>query len=328
MDTTRRPVVAILGCGRIGRHHASNLRGRARLVFASRREASARAFAVRFGGEAVRDPEAALARDDVRGVVIATPIRDHAELTIAALERDRCVLVEKPLVGAPGELEAVGRALAGRPPGTLLVAENYLYKPSLRALRTAATRIGPIRKVRLAKLTRQASPDWRRGHGALLEGGIHFVALLGALVDETPARIAARFPGSARPERRAEVTLTYPSGVVAEIRYGWDTRSFPGGIGQRSVVEGERGRIVFESNGLYALVVRRSPGRWFRFRIGPFSDLMGFDAMTRDFLRAVRDPHHRPLSDFRRARRDLEIVFEAYRSAGIEPSATPSPAVG
>ena len=40
---------------------------------------------------------------------------------------------------------------------------------------------------------------------------------------------------------------------------------------------------------------------------------MGYGGMTRDFLNCLREEGKKPLSDFGRAKRDLEIVFEAYR---------------
>lgn len=320
------PTVAVIGCGRIGRVHAANLKGRARLVFASRRPRSAREFAGRFGGEAMPHLDAVLARDDVSGVVLATPLADHAAQTVAALAAGKQVLVEKPLVADPAELDQVAGALEGHPPGALMVAENYLYKPLLRRPEQWRGAIGDLRRVRLAKLTRQRAPDWRRRYGALLEGGIHFVALLGGLIEEAPDRVEARFPGAAGPERRGEVRIRYRSGATGEIRYGWDQPSLPGGILQHSRIEGRDGRLVFESNGLYSVFASRVSGRWARFRIGPFEDLMGFRAMTRDFLRMLSDPGHRPRSDFSRARRDLELVFAAYRSAGLDPRGRRSPA--
>ena len=190
-----------------------------------------------------------------------------------------------------------------------MVAENYLYKPSLSRLRAWLPDIGPLRRVRISKLTRQQPSGWRIGHGALLEGGIHFVALLGAIVGETPEALRADFPGGEDPERHAFLELEYPSGARGEIRYGWDTPSLPGGIFQHSFVEGEQGRIVFESNGLY---LWSRAGWGIRFRLGPVGDLMGFRAMAGDFLRSVRNPARRPRSDFETARRDLEIVFRAY----------------
>ena len=303
------PTIAIVGCGRIARVHAANFAPHARLVFASRTPESARVLAERFRGETLARFEETLDRPDIAAVAICSPLEHHASQTIAALGAGKSVLVEKPMAQSRAEVEAIGRALAGRPPGSLMVAENYLYKPSLDRLRAWLPEIGPLRRVLVSKLTRQQPSDWRVRHGALLEGGIHFVALLGALVGEEPTSVRAAIPGGDEPERRSFLELAYPSGARGEVRYGWDAPSLPGGILQHSFVEGERGRIVFESNGLYLGLFA---GWGSRFRFGPFADLMGFGAMARDFLRSVQDPTHRPRSDFATARRDLGTIFRAY----------------
>ncbi len=302
--------IAIVGCGRIARVHAANLAPHARLIFASRSSASAQAFAARFGGETAAAPEAVFDRKDIAAVVICSPPEAHAAQVVAAIRAGKTVLVEKPLAVSSAEVTAIGRALAAAPPGALTVAENYLYKPSLRRLEAWLPAIGAIRRVHLRKLVRQTVSGWRTRHGALLEGGIHFVALLGALIPEIPAEVQASFPDAGAPERQAKIEIEYPSGARGAIDYAWNARSLPGGVFQHSRIEGEDGSLVFESNGLYC--ARRARGE-FRFRFGPLSDLMGFRAMTRDFLRSVRDPEHRPRSDFERARRDLEVVFGAYR---------------
>ena len=303
------PTIAIVGCGRIARVHAANLAPHARLLFTSRSPQSAEALAARFRGETVRSFEQALERPDVAAVAICSPLEYHASQTVAALTAGKSVLVEKPMAQSRAEVEAIGHALTGRPAGSLMVAENYLYKPSLRRLRAWLPEIGPLRRIRVSKLTRQQPADWRVQHGALLEGGVHFVALIGALVEEEPTAVRATLPDGEEPERHSFLELDYPSGVRGEIRYSWNTSSLPGGILQHSFVEGERGRIVFESNGLY-LALRAGWG--IRFRLGPFEDLMGFAAMAKDFLRSVRDPDLPPRSDFATARRDLETIFRAY----------------
>jgi hypothetical protein len=46
--------------------------------------------------------------------------------------------------------------------------------------------------------------------------------------------------------------------------------------------------------------------------------MMGYGAMTHDFLSCVRDRSEGPYSNFRRAKRDLDIVFRAYADLGEE----------
>ncbi len=304
-----RPDVAVVGCGGIGQTHAHRLRRHCDLTFVSRRRTSAEALASRIPGRIAKSFNEVLDRPDIRGMVLATPAELHAEQAVRALRAGKVVLVEKPMAITPAGVRAIGEALATREPGALMVAENYLYKPLAKRLRQLLPAVGPVRRVELRKLTRQPVRGWRTGLGALLEGGIHFVALLGAILDEDPVEVTGRFPDGERPERHSRVVARYPSGATGTVHYAWNRRSLPGGILQHSRVEGARGRIVFESNGLW--LVLRTEGRT-RIRIPGFSDLMGFDAMTRDFRRQLADPSRTPLSDFGRARRDLDLVFAAY----------------
>ncbi len=324
-----RPLVALVGCGGIAPTHAKNLRRGARLLFASRRPESARRLARRFGGETADSLREVLDRAEVRGVVLCTPAALHAEQAVAALEAGKAVLVEKPLTTDFGAVSRIGAALAGRPPGALTVAENYAYRPSLDRLRRLLPEIGPLRRILLKKVTKQAATGWRADHGALLEGGIHLVALLGAILrarpdgqeaDEAPAAVRAEFPGDSRPERHSITEIEYPSGLRATIRYGWDRASLPGGVFQHSRIEGEAGRIVYETNGLY---LARRGRRFFRFGAGPLSDLMGFGALARDFLAVVRDPARLPRYGFPEAARDLGLVEQAYRC--LAPARRSSP---
>jgi hypothetical protein len=106
--------------------------------------------------------------------------------------------------------------------------------------------------------------------------------------------------------------LTYAGGATAELRYAWDAPSLLKGTFQHSRVVGSQGRIVFESNGIYAWLAGT---RQKRFYFPGRCDLMGYGAMTRDFLQCLEEGRP-PRSDFARARRDLEVVFQAYRKNG------------
>jgi hypothetical protein len=113
------------------------------------------------------------------------------------------------------------------------------------------------------------------------------------------------------PERQAHVSLAYGSGLQARLHYAWDVPRLAKGIGQHSRVDGGAGRILFESNGLYLHV--RGPARQ-GLTFPGFGDLMGYGAMTDDFLRCILAADTGPYSNLARARRDLDIVFAAYRN--------------
>ncbi|MBI2501735.1 MAG: Gfo/Idh/MocA family oxidoreductase [Candidatus Latescibacteria bacterium] len=305
--------IGLAGCGRIGRLHARNLAKRAHLYYCSRSRPSAECFQQEFGGTGVVGAfEDLLALPQLDAVVLASPPQVHAQQVIAALQANKAVLAEKPLCLSPEEVAAIARVVSpGRP--FLMVAENYYYKPSLRLCREliGAGAIGQLRSVEVKKCFGQEAAGWKSQCGALLEGGIHFVALIDALFDATPLSAEAEFPGRqpGLPERHSITRLSYPGDVRATLHYAWNQPSLTRGLFQHSQLRGTQGRIIFESNGLYAWL---SAGNRNKLYFPGFADLMGYRAMTEDFLACLEDPARRPSSDFEKAKRDLGVVFRAY----------------
>src|SRR5262245_21402971 len=100
MTTETAPLgVALLGCGFIGEQHAKALAGvsGARLAVTYDPVAErARGLARRYASAAAGSVAEALGRGDVGAVIVATPSETHRELTVAAAEARKHVLVEKP----------------------------------------------------------------------------------------------------------------------------------------------------------------------------------------------------------------------------------------
>ena len=335
------PRIGLSGCGTIGALHAGNLAKRdVELVFHNRRRDKAEEFGNRFHGQVSGDYESLV--DGCDAIVIATPPEQHTQQVLLALAAGKPVLVEKPLCTTPDALAAIETAAAVAPSTAfVLVAENYYYKPSLALMREtiAWDGIGAVQSMHVKKLTTQKTEGWKAGHGALLEGGIHFVALVADLADAAMARVSAaeihatlargasvepiqvpiraplsvhaQFP-TATPgnpaERQSRLRLCYDAGMEAHLHYAWDVPSLTKGILQHSRVDGDAGRILFESNGIYVDV--RGPGRK-GLSFPGFADLMGYGGMTDDFLRCINDGGT-PYSNLARARRDLDIIFGAY----------------
>jgi predicted dehydrogenase len=122
--------VAIIGCGLIGRKRAEAL-GRATLVACAdvvldRAEALARDK----GALPSVDWRGTIRRDDVSIVVVAATNNLLAEMTIAALEAGKHVLVEKPAARSVAEIDAV--IAAQKKSGCLVrVGFNHRYHPAL-----------------------------------------------------------------------------------------------------------------------------------------------------------------------------------------------------
>jgi len=312
--------LAFLGCGQAARMHATTLKGLDRgldLYFASRDQARATEFARRHGGRGgIGGYEAALADQRVHVAVVVTPPSSHLEWTLAALEAGKHVIVEKPAFLRSEDFALVEQA-ARAARRQVLVAENYYYKPLAEALRGVLRggTLGRVLFLHMNALKQQDAQGWRidpelAGGGALYEGGIHWISLLAHLGPEVRSVRAQCPSGEAGSERSVLVTLQYEDGAVAVLSYSWEVPSLPGGL-RVSRIYGSEGSATFESNGVFLATAGR---RW-SLSLPGLRDLRGFRAMFSDFLSALRTGTA-PRFDLARARRDVELVEEAYRSAG------------
>ena len=305
------PRIGLIGCGTIGRRHAQNLTGRARLYFSSHTPTSALAFQKKFGGAVCASWEDLVALPEIDAVVICSPPQFHLDQILAALKANKAILVEKPMCISPEEISAIEQALSTSQRPLLMVAENYYYKPSLQRTKEAiaAGYLGDIQSVHIKKLSTQVTSGWKNAYGALLEGGIHFVALIADLFDDVPKTLQATFPHyqPGQVERHVQLNLEYANHVHVMLEYAWNVPSLTKGLFQHSYITGTCGRIVFESNGIYLRLQSRQQ-RQLHF---PLRDLMGYSAMTNDFLACLANPERQPYSNFAKAKRDLQIIFAA-----------------
>jgi predicted dehydrogenase len=102
--------LGVIGVGLLGERHArawSEIRGAHLVGVADLAAERAEAVGARFGVPAFVDPTALLDRPEVDAVSIATPDHLHAAPVLAALERGKHVLVEKPLATSLDEAEAL-----------------------------------------------------------------------------------------------------------------------------------------------------------------------------------------------------------------------------
>lgn len=308
--------VAFLGCGAVARAHARRLRRHRRDVtvgFASREPARAEAYARELGGRAWPSYEAAIEAADVDVVAVVTPPASHLPLTLAALGAGKHVLVEKPPFPRAADFDAV-EAAAARAGRHVFVAENYFYKPSLARLRRvlAEGAIGDVLFVHVNAIKRQVADDWRGEHGALFEGGIHWMSFmnnLGLTVRAVRGFAPARPAGAS--ERSMMVAFEYAEGAVGQLSYSWEVPATAKGL-RLSKIYGRAGTVTFESNGLWVLL----HGKKTRLYVPGLRDLAGYRRMFEDFVRAWKEGTGPELT-LARARRDLELVEAAYATAGI-----------
>jgi predicted dehydrogenase len=126
--------VGIIGCGLIGQKRAKAL-GKGRLIAcADVNESRARLLAGDSGTRAFGHWRSMLAMPEVEIVVVATLHDSLAEITLAAIEAGKHVLVEKPAARNAAELEPVMKA-AERRGVKVRVGFNHRYHRSFRKAR-------------------------------------------------------------------------------------------------------------------------------------------------------------------------------------------------
>lgn len=317
--------LAFLGCGFITGVHSRQLRASgAKIVcsYASRDAAKAAEYCrTHQGAGSFDDYDKAISDPGIDAVVVAVPPKYHLDLTLRALAAGKHVVVEKPAFLTMADYRTVleARDRAGR---VVLVGENDHYKPlaiTLRRLMENDT-IGEMvfgHFTTIAKRLKTAD-DWRNdesmaGGDAFFEEGIHWLHVAGSLGPKIiPETVRGYRPpvGGEGPDRRAKsmmVSFQYDNGAAASLYYSREIPSLMKGL-RISKLFGRRGIISFESNG--AFVIARGSGVP-RVMLPGFKDIRGYQAMYRDFYRAIRDGGQ-PEMSLERAIEDQVLMDRVY----------------
>ncbi len=302
--------LAFLGCGKIAKAHAKRLRKLdVDVGFASRDAARCEQFARENSGKAYGTYEQALA-SDVDAVAVVTPPDSHLSLTLAALAAGKNVVLEKPPLLRAADFTQVADA-ATKAGKHVFVAENYQYKPLLGRIRSllADGMIGDPLFVHVNAIKKQKADGWRSDLGALYEGGIHWIDFMTSIGTVRSVRgLAPKHTGA---ERSMLVTFDYAEGMAGTLSYSWEVPSTAKGL-RLSKIYGRAGPITFETNGRWVLL----HGKKTRIYVPGLRDLSGYGAMWADFVRAWKSGTE-PAMTLAHARRDLELVEEAYATAGV-----------
>jgi predicted dehydrogenase len=318
--------LAFLGCGFITGVHSRHLRALGDSVassYASRDTRRSDEYCRRYGGIGTYpDYAAAIADPAVDAVVVAVPPRFHLELTLQALAAGKHVLVEKPAFLTVNDYCSVIEA-RDRAQRVVLVGENDHYKPLAVLLRRliAERAIGDMVFGLFTTIARRfkTADDWRNdesmaGGDAFFEEGIHWLHIAGSLGPRIVSIQGYRpSPSTSGVDRRVKsmmVAFRYDNGAVGSLYYSREIPSLLKGL-RFSKLFGRDGIITFESNGAFVLV--RGNGRP-RLLFPGFRDIRGYQAMYRDFVRAIRDGQP-PAMSLERAVDDQRLMEQVYASA-------------
>ncbi|MFF7048879.1 Gfo/Idh/MocA family protein [Streptomyces griseorubiginosus] len=216
------------------------------VAVASRSEASAKAFAERFGIERAYGEWGALAEDaDIDVVYVATPHSAHRAAAGLCLSAGRNVLCEKAFTLNVREAEElVGLAKDG---GRFLMEAMWMYcNPLIRRLK-ALVEDGAIGEVRTVQadfgLAGPFPPAHRlrdpaQGGGALLDLGVYPVSFAHLLLGEPSDVVAKAVLSEEGVDLQTGALLSYDGGALASLHC-----SLTGGTATIASVTGSLGRI-------------------------------------------------------------------------------------
>jgi len=316
--------LAVLTCGTIvtnGHLPAFSALGRETVdvvAFTSRSRSSAERAAAQWGsGAVVDDWRDVVGREDVDAVLVCSPNALHAEMSVAASEAGKHVLVEKPIAVSLAEADAMVDAATSA--GVVLMAAHNLRFAAPYAAAAAAVRDGRIGAVVVGVRVAfgHAGPQawatdagWFRdrslsGGGALIDLGIHVADLLRAVtgdeVDEVSALVHRPAPDAV--EEAGQVIFTLRGGGVGSLHASWMARPGPD---HQLVVHGTEGSVTIERG---QAVVRPADGSPKQVVDAPAG--LGLHA---SFLGACRG-EAAPAVTGLDGRAALAIIDAAYRSA-------------
>ena len=196
--------------------------------------------------ELLRDPA-------VEAVHIVTPPDRHAEMATAALRAGKHVFVEKPLATSPADADAILAAAkdAGKVAGVNFVMR---YDPLYRQV-LAIARNGWLGRLTHIGFENYASDEglgddhwfWdpAASGGILIEHGVHFFDILGAIAGAPARSVLAKTwtrPDGTGKEDRVQALVTYQNGVEASFYHAFNR---PGALEKQAAQFAfERGHIT------------------------------------------------------------------------------------
>lgn len=296
--------LALIGAGRWG----TNIR---RTI---ERLPAARLVAVR-----TREWRDLLRRDDLDGVLIATPASTHAHIALPFIERGISTFIEKPLtVNLPDALRL--QRVAARRRALVFVGHVHLYNPAYQTLKSLLPHLGRIRWVLGEGMN---NGPFRDDISCLWDWAPHDLAMALDLFGETPTAVRASGTTLLRPKTRlhdvATLELRFPQGKRFLGVYSWLAPEKR----KKLTVVGARDTIVFDDAAEHKVslyermgptvrrgaVTRQEP----RATHPPYADTPSLTAELSAFLAMIRTKRPPP-SPLAQGLQTIEILDAAERS--------------
>ena len=159
---------------------------------------------------------------EIKGVVIATPVKSHFDLSVKALEAGKHILVEKPLATSVAEVEQIGK-IAEKKNLVAMVGHTFLYNAAVRYVKKMIDS-GEIGDVRYIYSQRLNLGRIRSDVDALWNFAPHDISIIQYwLGDPEPISVVKR--GVDYIQEKIDdvvfINILYPKKIMANIHVSW-----------------------------------------------------------------------------------------------------------
>jgi predicted dehydrogenase len=178
----------------------------------------------------------------VDAVVIATPVDRHFELTMAALQAGKHVLVEKPIASTS---EQASRMIdeAARRRLVLMVDHTFVYTGAVRKMREL-TQAGELGDIYYYDSVRINLGMFQHDVNVLWDLAVHDLSIMDFVLARQPVAVSAtglsHLPG--KPENIAYMTMFFDGTLIAHVHANWLA---PVKV-RRTLLGGSRQMVMFD----------------------------------------------------------------------------------
>ncbi|MEO8209627.1 MAG: Gfo/Idh/MocA family oxidoreductase [bacterium] len=178
---------------------------------------------------------------DIDAVIIATPVFTHYDLALKALQNDKHVLIEKPMVSSTEQAKTLIE-LANKKNKILMVDHTFLYTGAVQKMKSLIDS-GVIGNIKYFDSTRINLGLFQPDVNVLWDLAPHDISILNYLVKEKPYSVQATGVSHTNNgiENIAYITVNYESGFIAHFSCSWTS---PVKI-RMMLIGGDKKMIVF-----------------------------------------------------------------------------------
>jgi len=178
----------------------------------------------------------------VDAVVIATPVRYHFELALAALRAGKHVLIEKPITSTSDEaLRLIDEAAARRL--VLMVDHTFVYTGAVRKMREL-TEKGDLGEIYYYDSVRINLGLFQNDVNVLWDLAVHDLSIMDYVLQRQPTAVSATGLShvAGKPENIAYMTIFFDGSLIGHVHVNWLA---PVKV-RRTLLGGSRRMIVFD----------------------------------------------------------------------------------